>query len=177
MIELRGVGKDFSGVRALHDVSLAIARGECHALMGENRAGKSTLGRLLAGIHAPDRGELLIDGVARDFRSPRDALAAGVAMVHQELAFVPELSVAENLALGRWPRRWPWAWPWSGSRGPPASAHRQRPATSGRGPFIDRVAMEDRARQLLARAGGAAIDVRAPVRTLSTAQEQLVQIA
>ncbi len=157
MIELRGVGKSFGGVRALDGVSLAIERGECHALVGENGAGKSTLGRLLAGIHAPDAGEIRIDGRRAAFRSPRDALAAGIAMVHQELAFCPDLSVAENLSLGRWPRRGgaPWA---------RALA------------VVDRAAMTQRARQLLARVG-AAVDVRAPMRSLSVAQEQLVQIA
>jgi len=173
MIELRGVGKDFGGVRALDDVSLTVARGECHALMGENGAGKSTLGRILAGIHRPDRGELLLDGARRDFRSPRDALLAGIAMVHQELAFVPELSVAENLSLGRMPRRW-----WRGAaRGGVAMASKgASDQAAERGPFTDRAAMERRARELLARVG-ADLDVRAPVGTLSTAQEQLVQIA
>jgi ABC-type sugar transport system ATPase subunit len=149
LIELRRIGKQFGGVRALHDVSLTVEAGECHALMGENGAGKSTLGRILAGIHAPDAGELLIDGRPCAFRSPADAQAAGIAMVHQELAFCPDLSVAENLALGRWPHR---------------------------GPLVDRRALARRARELLSGIG-ADLDVARPMRELSTAQEQRVQIA
>jgi ABC-type sugar transport system ATPase subunit len=148
-LELRRVGKQFGGVRALHEVSLAVEAGECHALVGENGAGKSTLGRILAGIHAPDEGELLVDGRRRVFRSPADAQAAGIAMVHQELAFCPDLSVAENLVLGRWPRR---------------------------GPLVDRGAMQVRARALLADIAPD-LDPRRPMRELSTAQEQRVQIA
>ena len=150
-IEFRGITKTFGGVTALRDVTLALARGECHGLMGENGAGKSTLGKVLAGIHAPDAGELLIDGTPHRFASPRDAMAAGVAMVHQELAFCPELSVAENLCMGRYPRR-------------------------AGGLLLDRPVMNRRAEQLLARIG-MTLDVRRPMRELSTAQEQLVQIA
>jgi ABC-type sugar transport system ATPase subunit len=149
LLELRRIGKRFGGVRALHDVSLVVEAGACHALVGENGAGKSTLGRILAGIHSPDSGELLVDGRRCAFRSPADAQAAGIAMVQQELASCPDLSVAENLALGRWPRR---------------------------GPFVDRRAAERRARGLLAGIG-AQLDVRRPMRELSSAQEQLVQIA
>ena len=112
-----GRASAFPGVRALEDVSFDIARGSCHALCGENGAGKSTLGKLLAGIDRPDAGEILLDGQPVRFGSPRDALAAGVGMVHQELAFCENLSVAENLCLGALPRR---------------------------GPFVDRPAMERR---------------------------------
>jgi ABC-type sugar transport system ATPase subunit len=156
ILELRGIGKRFGGVRALHDVSFTIEAGECHALMGENGAGKSTLGRVLAGILRSDAGELRVDGRPVAFRSPADAQAAGIGMVHQELACCPDLSVAENLALGRWPRR--------------------GPGGSGRGPLVDRRAMERRARELLAGIG-AELDVRRTMRELSTAQEQRVQVA
>src|SRR5947208_14310024 len=104
-IECRGITKTFGGVTALRDVTLSIARGECHGLMGENGAGKSTLGKILAGIHKPNGGELFIDGVHQAFGSPRDAMNAGVAMVHQELAFCPDLSVAENLCMGHYPKK------------------------------------------------------------------------
>src|SRR5580765_636532 len=97
------VTKRFPGVVALDDVSFEIAAGSCHALCGENGAGKSTLGKLLAGIGAPDGGRILIDGAPVSFASPMDALAAGVAMVHQELAFCENLTVAENLCLGALP--------------------------------------------------------------------------
>lgn len=148
-IQFEGVSKSFGGVAALRDVSLTIAQGECHGLMGENGAGKSTLGKVLAGIHRPDAGCVRIGGQAHAFASPRAALAAGVAMVHQELAFCPDLSVAENLCMGRLPRKWG---------------------------MVDREAMRRAARGLLARIG-VDLDVGQPLRALSTAQEQLVQIA
>lgn len=150
-VQFRAITKTFGGVTALSEVSLGLARGECHGLMGENGAGKSTLGKVLAGIHKPDSGELLIEGRAHAFSSPRDALAAGVAMVHQELAFCPDLSVAENLCLGRYPRR-------------------------AGGLLLDHAAMRRRAEELLS-AIGVSLDVTQPMSTLSTAQEQLVQIA
>jgi ABC-type sugar transport system ATPase subunit len=150
-VQFRSITKTFGGVTALSEVSLGLARGECHGLMGENGAGKSTLGKVLAGIHKPDSGELLIDGRSHTFSSPRDALAAGVAMVHQELAFCPDLSVAENLCLGRYPRR-------------------------AGGLLLDHALMRRRAEELLA-AIGVSLDVTRPMHELSTAQEQLVQIA
>src|SRR5437763_10161896 len=105
MIQYEDITKTFAGVTALDGVSLSINRGECHGLMGENGAGKSTLGKILAGIHKPNGGELFIDGVYQAFGSPRDAMNAGVAMVHQELAFCPDLSVAENLCMGHYPKK------------------------------------------------------------------------
>src|SRR5687768_13028980 len=99
-IQFENITKKFAGVTALDSVSLSIHRGECHALMGENGAGKSTLGKILAGIYRPDAGTIRIDRQEVHFRSPRDAGRAGVGMVHQELAFCPELSVAENLCMG-----------------------------------------------------------------------------
>ncbi|MGN6506697.1 MAG: ATP-binding cassette domain-containing protein [Tepidisphaeraceae bacterium] len=104
-IQFDGITKRFGGVLALDHVSLSIAAGEVHGLMGENGAGKSTLGKTLAGIHVPDEGRILLNGQPQAFRSPADALAAGIGMVHQELAFCPDLSVAENLCMGRYPRR------------------------------------------------------------------------
>jgi len=150
-VRFEGIGKSFGGVAALDGVSLSVARGECHCLMGENGAGKSTLGKVLAGIHRPDAGRLLLDGVERRFGSPADALAAGVGMVHQELAFCPDLSVAENLCMGRYPRRL--------------------------GLFLDRRRMRGRAEGLLGRIGAGGLDVGRPMRELTTAQEQLVQVA
>src|SRR3954471_19446098 len=104
-IEFENITKTFGGVTALDAVTLSIDKGECHALMGENGAGKSTLGKVLAGIHRPDSGRVVIGGMERVFRSPRDAVKAGVGMVHQELAFCPGLSVAENLCMGVYPKR------------------------------------------------------------------------
>src|ERR1700712_2878220 len=104
-VRLEHVSKRFPGVQALHDVTLEIASGSCHALCGENGAGKSTLGKILAGIYSPDAGRLIVHGREVNFSNPRDALAAGVGMVHQELAFCTNLSVAENLCLGALPTR------------------------------------------------------------------------
>src|SRR5208282_2531104 len=105
MIEYRSVTKTFAGVTALDDVSFSIAAGECHGLIGENGAGKSTCGKVLAGIYRPDKGFIAIDGVERNFGSPADARAAGIGMVHQELVFCPDLSIAENLCMGNYPKR------------------------------------------------------------------------
>ena len=91
------IAKRFPGVVALDDVSVAIEAGSCHALCGENGAGKSTLGKIVAGVYTPDSGTVEIDGKAVSFASPAAALAAGIGMVHQELAFCDNLSVAENL--------------------------------------------------------------------------------
>src|ERR1700752_1543859 len=104
-VRFENITKSFPGVQALSDVSLDIAAGACHALCGENGAGKSTLGKILAGLYAPDEGTLIVHGEPRHFGGPRDALAAGVGMVHQELAFCENMSVAENLCLGALPTR------------------------------------------------------------------------
>jgi len=104
-VRFAGVTKRFPGVVALRDVSFSIASGSCHALCGENGAGKSTLGRMLAGIAPQDEGDIVLFGERRRFASPRQALAAGVAIVHQELAFCGNLSVMENLCLQDLPAR------------------------------------------------------------------------
>src|SRR5678815_3669526 len=105
VLRLDDVGKWFPGVRALEGITFDVAAGTCHALCGENGAGKSTLAKILAGIHQPDSGRILIDGQPAGFSGPTDALAAGVAIVHQELSFCDNLSVAENLSLGSLPSR------------------------------------------------------------------------
>lgn len=110
-LEMRGIGKSFAGNQVLSDVSLTARAGEVLALIGENGAGKSTLMKILAGVYAPDSGEILIDGESRQFERPADALAAGVAMIYQELSLAPHLTVAENIFLGREPlRRGPLNW-------------------------------------------------------------------
>jgi ribose transport system ATP-binding protein len=149
-IQLDSITKTFGGVTALKNVSLTIERGECHGLMGENGAGKSTLGKVLAGIHKPDSGQIFLDGERHAFNSPRDAMNAGVAMVHQELAFCPDLTVAENLCMGHYPKRF--------------------------GIMLHRAEMGRRAKTLLG-AIGVHLDVWQEMRDLSTAQEQLVEIA
>jgi ABC-type sugar transport system ATPase subunit len=143
------VSKTFPGVRALSEVSFAIAAGSVHALCGENGAGKSTLGKILAGIHAPDSGRLEIFGEEVRFAGPREALAKGIGMVHQELSFCENISVAENLCLGSLPRR---------------------------GMFFDYDATRARATRML-EAIEAPIDVDARVGALPLGQRQMVQIA
>ncbi|MDQ3662258.1 MAG: ABC transporter ATP-binding protein [Actinomycetota bacterium] len=99
-IELRGIVKRFPGVVANSDIDLELRRGEVHALLGENGAGKSTLMSVLAGIYQPDAGRILIDGHPVVLRSPRDAIEAGIAMVHQHFRLVKTFTVAENVLLG-----------------------------------------------------------------------------
>src|SRR5512132_2587060 len=101
LVEMRGIDRHFPGVRAVDGVDFDLRAGEVHALVGENGAGKSTLGALLAGALIGDSGDVLVGGVARHLASPRDALAAGIALIPQELQLVASLSVAENIALGR----------------------------------------------------------------------------
>lgn len=149
-IEFEGITKRFGGTLALDRVSLSVERGECHALMGENGAGKSTLGRILAGIVAPDSGTLRIGGAVRRFHSPRDGRLAGIGMVHQELAYCPDLSITENLLLGRYPVR--------------------------AGFLVDPAAGSARARVLLNDIAPE-LDPSALMQALSPAQRQLVQIA
>jgi len=148
-IAFDAITKRFPGVVALDEVSFEIATGTCHALCGENGAGKSTLGRVLAGIHPPDAGHLTLDGSRVAFSSPGDARRAGVAMVHQELAFCGNLSVAENLCLPALPRHGPW---------------------------LSRREMRREAMSMLA-AIGAELDVDRGLDELSVGQQQMVQIA
>ena len=148
-VRFEGISKSFPGVVALSDVTLEVAAGSCHALCGENGAGKSTLGKILAGIYRPNDGRILVQGRAVRFGSPRDALLAGVGMVHQELAFCDNLSVAENLCLS---------------------------AIPSRGGLVWRGEMERRARAMLAEIG-TELDVRRRMGELTIAQQQMVQIA
>ncbi len=99
-VELRGIVKRFPGVVANDGVDLVLAAGEIHALLGENGAGKSTLMNILDGLYQPDAGEILIDGRPVAFRSPRDAIAAGLGMVHQHFTLVASMSVTENVLIG-----------------------------------------------------------------------------
>ena len=99
-IELENVSKSFGATRAVRDLSLEVHRGAVHAIVGENGAGKSTVGKIVAGVHRPDRGSVLLDGEPVAFRSPRDALAHGITVVAQELSLVPGRSVIDNVFLG-----------------------------------------------------------------------------
>src|ERR1700734_3825914 len=103
LLELTDISKSFGGVQALRNVDFTLNAGEIHGLAGENGAGKSTMMKIIAGVHAADSGTMRVDGKEVHFRSTRDALAASIGMVHQELSVAPELSVAENVFLGAQP--------------------------------------------------------------------------
>src|SRR5438552_5816099 len=143
------ITKRFPGVLALDSVSFEVEQGSCHALVGENGAGKSTLGKILAGVYVADEGEIQLDGEIIHTPNPLAARKLGIAMVHQELAFCPNLTVAENLCLGDLP---------------------------GRAGWLDRRQMRQQARAMLQEIE-AAMDVDQPISQLSTGQEQLMQIA
>jgi ABC-type uncharacterized transport system ATPase subunit len=104
VLEMRGVRKEFPGTVANDDVDLDVRRGEVHALLGENGAGKSTLMNILYGLYRPDAGELLLNGKRVEFSSARDAIGAGIGMVHQHFMLIPVMTVAENIVLGVEPR-------------------------------------------------------------------------
>ncbi|HEX8519363.1 MAG TPA: ATP-binding cassette domain-containing protein, partial [Pseudonocardia sp.] len=105
LLEVRGVSKSFPGVRALQDMHLTLRRGEVLALVGENGAGKSTLMKLLSGIHAADEGEFVLDGRPVRITGPRHAQELGISIIHQEFNLMPDLTVAQNVFIGREPRR------------------------------------------------------------------------
>ncbi len=108
-VVMRDIVKCFPGVRANSKVCFDVSPGEVHALLGENGAGKSTLMRQLYGMYQPDEGEIIVDGVPSNFRSPADAIRAGIGMIHQHFMLVPTLTVAQNVALGERSSRWPLA--------------------------------------------------------------------
>jgi ribose transport system ATP-binding protein len=106
-VDLRGIRKSFGGTQALRGVTFAARAGEVTALVGENGAGKSTLLNVLSGVMPADAGEIRLAGGIRELRSPQEAQAAGIAIIHQELSVLPHLSVAENVYLSRLPLRGP----------------------------------------------------------------------
>jgi ribose transport system ATP-binding protein len=148
-LAIDGVSKAFPGVLALDDATLHLRKGEIHALMGENGAGKSTLIKIITGLYRPDRGQVLIDGTAQIFASPRDAIAAGVSAVHQERNLIPRFSIGENILLERPPAK----------NGLVNFADVHRLAK----PHLERLGLD--------------IDTRIEVRRLSVAQMQIVEIA
>jgi simple sugar transport system ATP-binding protein len=105
MIEARGVSKFFGGVIALQDISMKVEDGQVMCLLGDNGAGKSSLIKVLSGVYQPDEGELLLEGEPANISSPRDALAAGIGTVYQDLATIPLMSVSRNFFLGKEPTR------------------------------------------------------------------------
>ena len=154
LVELRGASKFFGSVIALKDISMAVSAGEVMYLLGDNGAGKSTLIKILSGVHAPSEGQMLVEGREVRFKSPREALDAGIATVFQDLAMVPLMSITRNFFMGREPTR--------------GSSILSRLDTA----FADRVAREE-----MHKIG---IDVRDPtqaVGTLSGGERQCVAIA
>ncbi len=146
---MEGITKRFGTVTALHEVSLALARGEVHALVGENGAGKSTLMKILSGAYHRDAGTVRLDGVSVSFDTPAEAQRAGVCAVHQEIHLLPNRTVAENIVLGREPCRWGLV-DW-------------RRMFADTGDLLNRLELD--------------IDPRATLGTLSTARQQMVAIA
>lgn len=149
MIALRDLSKSFGATHAVRGVSFTVQAGEVHALVGENGAGKSTLINMIAGVFAPDTGQILLQDEPQELTSTAAAANAGIATVFQELSLVDGLSVAENICAGHAPTRFG---------------------------IIDRAAMADRASRLLARVG-AELPSEIPVGTLMASQRQLVEIA
>ena len=151
LLEMRGITKQYPGVRALSDVTFELRSGEIHCLVGENGAGKSTLMNILSGALAKDAGSIVVNGRTVPLNSPADALAAGIGIMYQDYKLVPELSVAENIFLGQEPRK----------------AH---------SPFIDAKKMKYDAQAILKQLGEE-IDTDLTVGTLSVAQRQIVEVA
>ncbi len=151
LLEATGIEKRFGGVVALRAAGFACAAGEIHALLGENGAGKSTMVKVLCGVHQPDAGAVALRGEPAAFRHPAEAAAAGIIPVFQELSLVPDLSVAQNLLLGVEPRT--------------------------RFGLVDGRRMVHAAETLLADLGFGGIDPRAVVRDLPLAERQIVEIA
>ncbi len=149
-VVLAGISKDFGATAALTDVSMDLRAGEVHALVGENGAGKSTLVKILAGVHQPDAGSILLDGTAVTIANPAAARSLGIAVVHQEPKLFPDLSVAENVFLAAPPTRAFGSIAWGEMR-------------RGAGALFDQLDVH--------------LDVSAPVRGLSMADQQLIEIA
>ena len=149
MLRMTGVDKSFPGVRALASVGLEVFPGECLALMGENGAGKSTLMKILSGVYSPDAGQIEIDGQQVTLTSPSQAQQLGISIIYQEFNLFPNLSVEENVFIGREPSR------------------------SG---VVARGDLRRRTRELLGQLG-VSLDPTAMVRDLSVAQQQMVEIA
>src|SRR3712207_4399805 len=146
VLALEDVAKSFGAIAALRGAQLELRAGEAHALVGENGAGKSTLVKILAGVHGPDSGRVLLDGQPVSLDSPAAARAVGIAVVYQEPPLFPDLSVAEDIFMGR------------------------RPLTSGR--RIDRGELAGRCRALFDRRG-VHMDPDRPARGLSIADQQM----
>ncbi len=151
LVTMRGIDKAFPGVRALKGAEFDLRPGEIHALMGENGAGKSTLMKILAGIYRQDAGEVLVGGQPVDLGSPRAAIAAGIGIIHQELILMPHLTAAQNILIGREPRK-------------------------AGGLLLDEAALNAYAADVF-RSMSLSIDPRTPVGSFTIARQQMVEIA
>ncbi len=149
-LEMRNITKRFPGVVALDKVDFEAERGEVHAIVGQNGAGKSTLMKILGGAYSDYEGEILLDGKPVSIRSPKDSQAAGIAVIYQELNLVPDLTVAENIFLGREPTKW-LGW-------------------------VDFARMREEAKRLLEQLDPT-IDPSAKVRELTVGKQQLTEVA
>lgn len=105
LLEMIGISKVFSGTRALNKVNLKVHKGQVHALCGENGAGKSTLMKIIGGVHQPEEGEIFFEGKKVNFNNPKESQEAGIGLVHQELSLCPHMTVAENIYIGRLPKK------------------------------------------------------------------------
>lgn len=150
LLRMEGISKSYGGVRALEDAELTLYPGRVHALLGENGAGKSTLIKVMAGVVAPDRGHMVLDGQEVSFASPAEANRAGIVCIFQELSLIPELSVADNIVISDPPRKFG---------------------------MIDRKAQRRIAEEALARAGASGIHPSALVKDLPLSRRQVVEIA
>jgi len=150
-LTMRGISKTYGSAAALQNVDFSVKPGEVHALIGENGAGKSTLLNILSGVRLADSGEISVNGIAVQMKNPLSARQAGIAMIHQELQHVPELSVAQNMFLGR-------------------------PLTRAVGLWVDKQAQLARAALLLKQLDPT-IDPAAPIKSLKVSQQQIVEIA
>ena len=150
LFRMEGVSKRYGGVRALEDAELTVHAGRVHAILGENGAGKSTLIKVMAGVVAPDKGRMTLEGREVSFPEPAAAIEAGVACIFQELSLIPDLSVADNVIISHPPKRFG---------------------------LIDRRAQRRIAEEALARAGGEDIHPLTPVKDLPLSRRQIVEIA
>ncbi|MEK4711757.1 MULTISPECIES: sugar ABC transporter ATP-binding protein [unclassified Sporosarcina] len=151
MIEMTGISKSFDGNSVLTNVEFSVKKGEIHALMGENGAGKSTLMKILTGIYARDTGEVKVRGKLVDFKNPKEAEHAGIAVIHQELNILPDLTVAENLFLGN-------------------------EKTFGKSGILKTKEMNKKAKVILGELG-LDVDVKTVARELSVGKQQIIEIA
>jgi rhamnose transport system ATP-binding protein len=151
ILELKGITKTFPGVRALDNVHFQLKRGQIHALIGENGAGKSTFIKVITGVHAPDSGEIILNGKRVEFRNPKEAIRHGIAAIYQYVTCYPDLSVTENIFMG----------------------HEDVMAGTG---TLRWQSMNQKA-QILLEQLGTDIDAKAAMRSLSVAQQQIVGIA